>query len=183
MGLTWKKTFREYMVSRQMKLTTPVTTCLLRDGTWYFFALLIFNTLSMFYVFDPSFVILDPFVSFLPPVLVNRFMINLRSPTAFTESRGITSSFHPSISSNVHRPSTLRFLGNIGESLEHGQEDQDGSVEDAELEDSLIAGPSNTVYEASLPLKARTNEPPAEEQPEEPNAPALLEAVTIEITH
>ncbi|KIP09451.1 hypothetical protein PHLGIDRAFT_323755 [Phlebiopsis gigantea 11061_1 CR5-6] len=116
LGITWTRTFRQWQEARDLKIASPVTTCLLRDGTWYFITLLLLNILQMTLpnesVFASTFV--SALLVTLPPILVNRFMINLRS-TSSPQSASFEAS---------RIVSQAIFLGNIGEPLARdGEED------------------------------------------------------------
>ena len=68
-----------------------------------------------------------------PPILMNRFMINLRS-AADPRHNQPTSSFHPTrMSMPEFRAATHNsFLGNIGEEIITGDEDSDLGFDDQE---------------------------------------------------
>lgn len=73
---------------------------------------------------------------------MNRFMINLRSAAEPGDSCAATSSFHPSRISipNFRAATSSRFLGNIGEDLDTGDEipEVDAErVQDTELTSSF----------------------------------------------
>ena len=66
-----------------------------------------------------------------PPVLMNRFIINLRSlSTASGSSQGSSARQHWSRFSapNFHIPDSESFLGNIGEDLQDGHEPTDNDL-------------------------------------------------------
>ncbi|KIP05438.1 hypothetical protein PHLGIDRAFT_14527 [Phlebiopsis gigantea 11061_1 CR5-6] len=118
--------------------------CLLRDGTWFFVALLVGHILQA--TLPSESLSSMPFVSeitaTLPPLLMNRFMINLRSAAEPGDSYAATSSFHPSRISipNFRAVASSRFLGNIGEDLDVGDarpESNEERAQDMELTSSF----------------------------------------------
>ena len=97
-----------------------------------------------------------------PPVLMNRFIINLKSLNTSDSSQGSSSRQHWSRFSapNFHIPDSESFLGNIGEDLQDGHEPTDndlaghnemdavcveiGSAPGAELEETSTTPGSST---------------------------------------
>ena len=64
-----------------------------------------------------------------PPVLMNRFMINLKSLSTTRSSQGSSAGHLSRFSApNFRIPDS--FLGNIGEDLQHGHEHADGDNEE-----------------------------------------------------
>ncbi|EKM54052.1 uncharacterized protein PHACADRAFT_209878 [Phanerochaete carnosa HHB-10118-sp] len=119
--LTWIKTFRHWKNARHLKMRSSVTTCLLRGGTLYFIALLAINIAQLLTYGSsgaPSF--LNMFITTLPPVLIGRFMINLR--TAGSET-GPDYSVSEGQSALQFRKPTIQ-LGNIGETLQGAWSDE-----------------------------------------------------------
>ncbi|EKM57646.1 uncharacterized protein PHACADRAFT_251384, partial [Phanerochaete carnosa HHB-10118-sp] len=117
--LTWIRTFGYWRQTRRANVRASLTTCLLRDGQ----ALLAINVSQLLTIDSSAGVVpLTAFVVILPPVLINRFMINLRAVDS--------DALEPSYGSDEQRGlSTLQFrrpanfLGNIGESLQDGWSD------------------------------------------------------------
>ncbi|EKM57643.1 uncharacterized protein PHACADRAFT_206528 [Phanerochaete carnosa HHB-10118-sp] len=123
--LTWIRTFGHWRQARHANIGVSVTTCLLRDGTVYFMTLLVANFIQMLtYNFPASVSPASVIVTALPPVLINRFMINLRT----IDSEMPDYSLH--IGDQQRRQATLQFrrpanrLGNIGETLQDGWSDE-----------------------------------------------------------
>lgn len=88
-----------------------VSHCLFRDGTIYFVVLFTLNLLDIVLrrAFDNA--IINVFIISIPPILVSRFMLNLRhidNENTQTISKVSSPRFRHSI------------FGNFGESLEHG---------------------------------------------------------------
>ncbi|EKM56644.1 uncharacterized protein PHACADRAFT_194236 [Phanerochaete carnosa HHB-10118-sp] len=134
--LTWIKTFGHWKGARRLDITVPLTTCLLRDGTFYFIALLATN-IAQLLTFDPA----DPMsalIKTLPLILINRFMINLRAASQETTDCSVCiADLQQAQSTLQFRRSTSR-LGNIGGTLRDAwddeswnQEDDSAAVEDA----------------------------------------------------
>ncbi|GJE96337.1 hypothetical protein PsYK624_125310 [Phanerochaete sordida] len=104
---------------RRLKLHSSVATILLRDGTLYFIALLAINA---FQAATPKTTSLEggyinEILEFMPPVLVQRFIMNLRRPDS-EEHEAAAGQSGTGSSINFRPPST--FLGNLGEPLDHG---------------------------------------------------------------
>ncbi|EKM48425.1 uncharacterized protein PHACADRAFT_202831 [Phanerochaete carnosa HHB-10118-sp] len=125
--LTWIKTFRHWRNARRLKMKASLTTCLLRDGTTYFIALLALNIsqLLTYNIFDPdSRTILSGLITNLPPILINRFIINLRT------AGSTASDYSMHMSDQRQRQSSLQFtrptgrLGNMGATLQDGWGDE-----------------------------------------------------------
>ncbi|EKM50314.1 uncharacterized protein PHACADRAFT_201154 [Phanerochaete carnosa HHB-10118-sp] len=112
--LTWIKTFRHWRNARRLKMKASLTTCLLRDGTTYFIALLALNISQLL-----TYNIPDP-----PPILINRFIINLRT------AGSTVSDYSMHMSDQRQRQSSLQFtrptdrLGNMGGTLQVGRSDE-----------------------------------------------------------
>lgn len=142
--LTWARSFRQFREMRALKLSSSVTTVLLRDGTVYFLTLLIMNILLLV-TFTASGLSeggqIDTVLQVMPPVLVQRFMLNLRGLNRTADSTHASDRGLPSASVAFVVPSG--FLGNIGEPLDHGEDGMDFSHErndflheEVELQDS-----------------------------------------------
>ncbi|GJE90447.1 hypothetical protein PsYK624_065820 [Phanerochaete sordida] len=145
LALTWRKTFAQWRAARALAMQLSVSTCLLRDGTWYFCGLLALSVAEML-TFNTAFVNtfnappspppsqapspLASFAQIMPCVLVNHFVLNLRTlGTGGVSSASCTS--------------TLRFralvsvsgIGDIGAELRVGvqhSEDEQGEVSENE---------------------------------------------------
>ncbi|EKM57597.1 uncharacterized protein PHACADRAFT_206490 [Phanerochaete carnosa HHB-10118-sp] len=131
--LTWIKTFGHWRHARSVGVKVSMTTCLLRDGTIYFIILLAMN-LAQLLTFDSSgdLAPMGTFATTLPPVLVNRFMINLRTVDSEVPDYSV------STNDQQQRTPTLQFtrsanrLGNIGATLQDGwSEDEAWDEEDS----------------------------------------------------
>ncbi|EKM50266.1 uncharacterized protein PHACADRAFT_201110 [Phanerochaete carnosa HHB-10118-sp] len=129
--LTWIKTFGHWKNARRLKMKVSLTTCLLRDGTMYFIALLAVN-IAQILTYDSSGGIspMTMFVASLPSLFINRFIINLRA--AGSE----TSDYSLHIGGRQQGQSTLQFrrqtdrLGNIGGTLQDVWGDEPCDEED-----------------------------------------------------
>ncbi|KIP09452.1 hypothetical protein PHLGIDRAFT_116395 [Phlebiopsis gigantea 11061_1 CR5-6] len=110
-----QRTFGQWRDARKANFSNvSVTTCLLRDGACYFLIFLVINLMQMIL---PNEGTVDTyagyFISNLPPLLLNRFIINLRSVKTTLGTDTINSSGPSLDSDNLH----IAFLGNVGESL------------------------------------------------------------------
>ncbi|EKM54310.1 uncharacterized protein PHACADRAFT_258091 [Phanerochaete carnosa HHB-10118-sp] len=131
--LTWIKTFGHWRDVRRANIGVSLTTCLLRDGTIYFIALLVINIaqpltynfsadLSPVGVFVASPV--GAFVAVLPPVLINRFMINLRTVESEVPDCSVSVTDWQQGQSTLQFERSMNRLGNIGGPLYDGWSDE-----------------------------------------------------------
>ncbi|GJE98347.1 hypothetical protein PsYK624_145750 [Phanerochaete sordida] len=118
--LTWIKSFRQFRDVRRLGLGGSIATVLLRDGTLYFITLLVVNVLQIvtFSSGFPNASDVDAFVQAMPPLLVQRFMLNLRQLDKVNEESAVNAQHSSRFSLSFRAPSTL--IGNIGEPLDHG---------------------------------------------------------------
>ncbi|EKM57647.1 uncharacterized protein PHACADRAFT_206531 [Phanerochaete carnosa HHB-10118-sp] len=124
--LTWIKTFGFWRQARRANVGTSLTTCLLRDGTIYFLVLLAINIAQLLTANSSGDVVpLTPFVATLPSVLINRFIINLRTADSEASGSSYGGDEQRGLSTLQFQrgPTTRNFLGNIGESLQDGWSD------------------------------------------------------------
>ncbi|EKM60222.1 uncharacterized protein PHACADRAFT_246061 [Phanerochaete carnosa HHB-10118-sp] len=132
--LTWVKSFVHWREMRRLGLTSSISGVLLRDGTFYFLALLGMSVLELLtystkFMYRSEGTYATIFLQFLPPLLVQRFILNLSRLSHTAEICGTsTSEQHPSLTPLSFRVSS-DFLGNIGEPLNHSQSEQ---VEDSD---------------------------------------------------
>lgn len=119
--LTWIRTFSQLRESWRLKLPSSVSGLLLRDGTCFFIALLATNIAQMATA-NTRVAPMSVVINVLPPILVNRFILNLRSfDAASSASQAVTADAHLSkFSAPNFRVQPDSFLGNIGEPLEAG---------------------------------------------------------------
>ncbi|EKM48943.1 uncharacterized protein PHACADRAFT_265962 [Phanerochaete carnosa HHB-10118-sp] len=131
--LTWMKTLGNWLATRRLNMTVSLTTCLLRDGTLYFIALLAINIAQLLndnFSANLSIPLVSMLTTNMPSVLISRFMINLRT----TGSEASDYSMHTS--DRRQGQSTLQFrtpedlLGNIGGTLQDGWSDESCDEED-----------------------------------------------------
>ncbi|KAI0337839.1 hypothetical protein BDW22DRAFT_1464303 [Trametopsis cervina] len=118
--ITWHKTMSNYRAGRKHNLNVPLTTLLIRDGTMYFIVLLLINILTMLFNNLPSLVNLQletPFLQGIPPILICRFMMNLRD---MESNSGETAEY------DERTWSSMRFVGNMGQTLLAPAEEEDG---------------------------------------------------------
>ncbi|KAI0084393.1 hypothetical protein BDY19DRAFT_1051285 [Irpex rosettiformis] len=124
--ITWSKTARSYREARRLQIKAPLATLLFRDGTIYFIILLLLN---VFQVIESNAQIPSlfamwvsvPFFQTLMPIIICRFILNLRLVTSAETS--FTSG---------NQWDSLHFVGNAGESLRFGAPDTDEGSRDEE---------------------------------------------------
>ncbi|KAI0769555.1 hypothetical protein BC629DRAFT_792037 [Irpex lacteus] len=131
--VTWRKTAQSYSTARRLNIKAPLAAMLLRDGTLYFVILLILNVLQIIGRNVPILNALDivaPFFDTLPPLIVCRFILDLRQ-------------VKPADSSWVSRNQShsLQFVGNMGQSLYFGTEGPGEEVDELEGHGQHAAGP------------------------------------------
>ncbi|GJF00637.1 hypothetical protein PsYK624_169310 [Phanerochaete sordida] len=119
--LTWIKLFRQFLDMRRLKIRSSVATVLLRDGTVYFVALLAINIGLMGTILaHDSFAygVADNILQYMPTVLIQRFMMNLRQLNHVAHADHASSTMQQfSGLSDFRVPSDL--FGNVAESLEN----------------------------------------------------------------
>ncbi|EKM56281.1 uncharacterized protein PHACADRAFT_207561 [Phanerochaete carnosa HHB-10118-sp] len=169
LALTWVRSYKQFQQTRRLRLGPSIVTVLLRDGTIYFVALLGVNIYQLltFQSSSTNGLYAESFIESMPPVLVQRFMLNLRQLSHASDEISSGNEHSSSRSVNFRLPSD--FLGNIGESLDHGQAERvqkyDGDDDDDDDDDSNsdVAGERAVgLEEGSLQLEgsslARRNE-------------------------
>ncbi|GJE96339.1 hypothetical protein PsYK624_125330 [Phanerochaete sordida] len=121
--LTWVRSYRLFIGMRSVQNGTSVTGVLLRDGTVYFGALLVINILQLLSystaLSSTQISYASSFLIALPPLLMQRFMMNLRTLSgAPGDTRSTSDARHFSrFSVSFRVPVESDFLGNIGEPL------------------------------------------------------------------
>ncbi|EKM57553.1 uncharacterized protein PHACADRAFT_206452 [Phanerochaete carnosa HHB-10118-sp] len=147
--LTWKKTYRQYREARALSIKSPLTTCLIKDGTIYFSQvsipiafivplltattsiLLALNFSQLMSIYFNSISSISSFTGVMPQILICRLMMNLRqlslgrSATSEVKTSQQLVSLHMPTFNNDATPS---FMGNIGEPLDHDQDDRGDDV-------------------------------------------------------
>ncbi|EKM56310.1 uncharacterized protein PHACADRAFT_207584 [Phanerochaete carnosa HHB-10118-sp] len=133
--LTWIKSFKQFKDMRRLELGFSISAVLLRDGN--------FAELGNYS---------NPFIRFVPPLLIQRFILNLRQPNHTANDS----------SSDTHHLSHLSFrvssdfLGNIGAPLDHSQSEQ---VEGSDNNNSRAEEePRNESEEVSVHLSERASD-------------------------
>ncbi|EKM50963.1 uncharacterized protein PHACADRAFT_212866 [Phanerochaete carnosa HHB-10118-sp] len=123
--VTWRSTFQHWKKISRPLSTATISSCLLRDGTIYFLALLLVNVAEVL-THHPTFNPVSVLLTSMPPVLVNRFMLNLRQvhfKSSFQSYSAVIPSFHPRHSETDYGTFTS-IIGNIGEPLLHGYDEE-----------------------------------------------------------
>lgn len=136
LGLTWYKTFTRWGALRSVS-HTPLTTMLLRDGTFYFCVISVVSALNLcgmiFYFYPASYLrdldlhtvlfdmgtLVDTFTS----IFMSRFIIGLRD--ASTSMCGSISTSKPSQTNTLRFASMETIVGNLGAELRDGTVDDD----------------------------------------------------------
>ncbi|KAI0769525.1 hypothetical protein BC629DRAFT_1533792 [Irpex lacteus] len=111
LAVTWTKTAHVYREARKFGIGAHIATVLFRDGTIYFFILLVVNVLELTANNIAGLLPLDavePFFNILPPMIVCHFILSLRQVEPAEGSDYI-------LSSRIH---SLRFVGNMAQSLQ-----------------------------------------------------------------
>ncbi|EKM57679.1 uncharacterized protein PHACADRAFT_206559 [Phanerochaete carnosa HHB-10118-sp] len=146
--LTWIKTFGNWRRARSVNAQVSLATCLLRDGTIYFIALLAVNIAQILTYNSAIVTPAAEFVEILPQILIHRFMINLRT----VDREVLNCSTH--ITNWQQEQSTIQFrrptnrLGNIGETLQSGWDDDEPVDEEISLAELDGAGRGENSAEA-----------------------------------
>ncbi|EKM60199.1 uncharacterized protein PHACADRAFT_203457 [Phanerochaete carnosa HHB-10118-sp] len=151
--LTWVKSFAHWREMQRLNLTSSITAVLLRDGM----SILQLLTYSSGPAEGGTYA--TSFVKYMPPLLIQRFILNLRqlNSTAQASENNSDAQHFSRFSVSFRVPSD--FLGNIGEPLDRGPSEPLGAEEDGdpgqysearETQDGLDGGlahqasPSNT---------------------------------------
>lgn len=120
--LTWTKTFTHWRQQRSVGIRSSISTLLLRDGTLYFLVLLASNMSQMLTYSTHNVTtaanVANSFLQGMPPVLVQRFMLNLRQYAEDQNGEKSNRTLPSSICFNWGHSS---ILGNIGEPLDLGE--------------------------------------------------------------
>ncbi|KAH9841102.1 uncharacterized protein C8Q71DRAFT_890845 [Rhodofomes roseus] len=131
MGITWWRTWGIKKAADDARISTPLTTVLLRDGSLYFAALAALSIAQTFMqIYDGDIDYLSYFLTPLPAICISRFLLNLRSSSGLSQLASATAS-----QSETTPVGTLHFAhrvaGNLGNML--GSDDPDSW--DSELEE------------------------------------------------
>ncbi|GJE98282.1 hypothetical protein PsYK624_145080 [Phanerochaete sordida] len=128
--VTWRSTFHLWRRGKRLGMNLPITTCLMRDGTVYFLVLLGMNTIDLLVTLAWQWRMLglEPVVIQLPPVVVSRFLLGLRS----CAERGCT--VDARVSSVVFAGHSV--LGDIGAPLGYVCGDERSFAPDGDAQDT-----------------------------------------------
>ncbi|EKM56292.1 uncharacterized protein PHACADRAFT_207573 [Phanerochaete carnosa HHB-10118-sp] len=148
--LTWIKSFRHFKEMRQLKLGLSISAVLLRDDKYPVlsvscYALLAISILELLTFSQTSVTggnYADAFIQYMPLLLVQRFILNLRQLNRTTYESNSDAQHFSRFSASFRVPSD--FLGNIGEPLGHGQSERDKNNGD---DDSCVAEESREGHE------------------------------------
>ncbi|EKM48267.1 uncharacterized protein PHACADRAFT_214876 [Phanerochaete carnosa HHB-10118-sp] len=129
--LTWIKTFGRWKQARRLNAEVSLTACFLRDGTIFFIALVAMNIAQLLtFDFSADLSPMSSFISTLPPVLINRFLINLRT----VDSEALDINDRQQEQSSIRFRRSTNRLGNIGETLQDGWSDEPRNEENGSAE-------------------------------------------------
>ncbi|GJE99246.1 hypothetical protein PsYK624_154960 [Phanerochaete sordida] len=137
--VTWMRSFTLFFEARRLDVIHSITGVLIRDGSLYFSFILLLNILTFLTLSTTGASkggIVNTFAIILPPVLVQRFMLNLRQFGQANTPTGTTEWHSSRFSVSFRVPSDI--LGNIGEPLDHSQGIHDG-VEDENSDEGSSA--------------------------------------------
>ncbi|EKM57680.1 uncharacterized protein PHACADRAFT_206560 [Phanerochaete carnosa HHB-10118-sp] len=141
--LTWIKTFGDWKRARRNNVKVSSTTCLLRDGTLYFIVLLALNITQLLVYNSPTDLSsVGVLVSNVPLVLINRFMINLRTAGSEVLDHSMRITDQQQEQSTVQFRRSTNRLGNIGGTLQNGWDDDEPVEEEndtAELDGTQLS--------------------------------------------
>ncbi|KAI0781551.1 hypothetical protein BC629DRAFT_1594297 [Irpex lacteus] len=115
--VTWYTTYSLFKETRRLGFRTPLTTLLLRDGTVYFLLLLVVNVFQVLTSMLPLliiWVIADALLSLAVPIVVCRFILNLRQIDYSGDSTIIAGD----------QTFSLRFVGSLGGPLQTSTDDE-----------------------------------------------------------
>ncbi|KAI0769528.1 hypothetical protein BC629DRAFT_1442214 [Irpex lacteus] len=139
LAVAWSKTAQAYKEARRLNIKAPLADILFRDGTIYFLSsliklyaagiLLVLNVLEIIEDNAPTLFtlsIIEPFFAVIPPMIICRFILNLRqiepAGNSWVSGSGTPIQSH-----------SLRFVGNMGQSMQIGEVDEDKDcTQDAE---------------------------------------------------
>ncbi|GJE88910.1 hypothetical protein PsYK624_049980 [Phanerochaete sordida] len=145
--ITWLKTYRQWREARRIHLHLSMSSCLLRDGTVYFIALLAMNIAHMA-TYNTVISPMSNIINVLPGIFVVRFMFNLRALDGASATPS-ASAGTPSQLSGAHFAVPSHCLGNIGGTLDHWQR-AGGAGPDVDVDSAAtcIAGTSSDTHDA-----------------------------------
>ncbi|KAJ3544280.1 hypothetical protein NM688_g5761 [Phlebia brevispora] len=134
--ITWKKTFSTIKHANSIGVDVSISATVLRDGSVYFMIMLglnifqvICNTVSVDeYVAVPTIL-----ADIMSPLLISRFLINLRQDDGIQEHESGTKEASHTTTVDFRRHTVHSMIGNMGESLDDGMQDtSDEYLEDIE---------------------------------------------------
>lgn len=117
--VTWIKSVQQIQMGRKSGVHLPLSTLLFRDGTFYFLLLFTLGVLELCPNLPETGDLFGNLSLVLPPVLINRFILNLRQLNEHDVPSGGPSW---TLSMPVFQIS-VDVTGNMGESLEFGRTD------------------------------------------------------------
>lgn len=128
-AVTWFKSYQQLHLGRGLEIATPLSSLLFRDGTAYFLALLAVSILELCADISQAGELqsVAQFCTLLPPVLINRFLLNLRQLGDSGSSGHFCTISMPMFRMNVD------VTGNLGESLDHGWGEEGDRREQGEV--------------------------------------------------
>ncbi|KAJ3552740.1 hypothetical protein NM688_g3994 [Phlebia brevispora] len=142
--VTWLKTFQHVRRAASVGIGAGLGATLIQYGTLYFCVVLVVNILPLVTFLTPSLNLftdgMTNFMTILPNILISRFLINLRQVDMQGSNDTIDCSRF-STTLNFRVPTLPEFIGNLGEPLANGDEDQDDEDQD---DDTDLWGPCSS---------------------------------------
>ncbi|KAJ3552007.1 hypothetical protein NM688_g4385 [Phlebia brevispora] len=126
LAITWHATFQNFREASSLRMSVGVSEILLRDGSTSFIVLLALNIIQLITYVDPQLAAYDgptPLIFILQPILISRFLINLRQLDAPTRSSSESRHFSRFSIPNFRIPTIESVVGNMGEPLDYGAND------------------------------------------------------------
>ncbi|GJF00640.1 hypothetical protein PsYK624_169340 [Phanerochaete sordida] len=155
--VTWATCYQQFFATRGLQSISSLTKPLLRDGTAYFLTMLVIEILLLLMYVNKTFSkgeIVQGIVTYMPIVLIQRFLLNLRHLNHTHEDASAVFAQQPSrFTLSFRAPSD--FLGNIGEPLDHGQSDHElfeggGDDQEEERGSESEGGGAHTIHLAPV---------------------------------
>ncbi|KAI0092091.1 hypothetical protein BDY19DRAFT_1046209 [Irpex rosettiformis] len=130
--LVLRRTLYLYFQSRLSRITTPLLKTLLQDGAIFFLTFLILNLTTLLAEFIPALLVVAPAGSLLQeliPILISRFMLNLRRATESGNDTlpGSTATSVGMTAISFRVPHSV--IGNLGETFVETRADMEFSSE------------------------------------------------------
>jgi len=148
--LTWHYNYDSYKEALRANVDASLAACVLKDGTMYFIVLTLINVLSMVVDLDNKYMFnwIGFFNVQIPPLLISRFLLNLRQVAYAPDQElgTLNPSFVRTMSTRQFSSLRLatRITGNLDAELDHGplcdlgEPECDSDDSPAEVEDDGV---------------------------------------------